>query len=210
MKNAAHAMAIAAACLLVLTCPFVPRGMPTTHITQTECTTTHTVQAERTITAVCAQVSYRETTSREQTKHTTAQKRATLDVSSDTYYHVVENTVRKYVAPAGYTVTRISRLQIPYFNIECRAQQKDVGALPETAFKITQKIYNDLLKYDFSAPGDIFQRTNEILSISYIVYDGAQASTRFDIQFNLAQIDRTKSFAENLTLKQLIRYPSIP
>ena len=181
MKSAAHAMAIAAACLLVLTCPFVPRGMPTTHITQTECTTTHTVQAERTITAVCAQVSYRETTSREQTKHTTAQKRATLDVSSDTYYHVVENTVRKYVEPAGYTVTRISR-----------------------------KIYNDLLKYDFSAPGDIFQRTNEILSISYIVYDGAQASTRFDIQFNLVQIDRTKSFAENLTLKQLIRYPSIP
>lgn len=88
--------------------------------------------------------------------------------------------------------------------------KKDVGALPETAFKITQKIYNDLLKYDFSAPGDIFQRTNEILSISYIVYDGAQASTRFDIQFNLTQIDRTKSFAENLTLKQLIRYPSIP
>ncbi len=168
------------------------------------------VQAERTITAVCAQVSYRETTSREQTKHTTAQKRATLDVSSDTYYHVVENTVRKYVEPAGYTVTRISRLQTPYFNIECRAQQKDVGALPETAFKITQKIYNDLLKYDFSAAGDIFQWTNEILSISYIVYDGAQASTRFDIQFNLDQIDRTKSFAENLTLKQLIRYPSIP
>ena len=193
MKNAAHAMAIAAACLLVLTCPFVPRGTPTTHITQAECTTTYTVQAERTITAVCAQVSHKKTTSREQTKHTTAQKRATLDVSSDTY-----------------TVTRISRLQIPYFNIECRAQQKDVGALPETAFKITQKIYNDLLKYDFSAPGDIFQRTNEILSISYIVYDGAQASTRFDIQFNLAQIDRTKSFAENLTLKQLIRYPSIP
>ena len=152
-------MAIAAACLLVLTCPFVPRGTPTTHITQTECT----------ITAVCTQVSHRETTSREQAKHTTAQKRATLDVSSDTYYHVVENTVRKYVEPAGYTVTRISRLQIPYFNIECRAQQKDVGALPETAFKITQKIYNDLLKYDFSAPGDIFQRTNEILSISYIV-----------------------------------------
>ncbi len=107
------------------------------------------VQAERTITAVCAQVSHKKTTSREQTKHTTAQKRATLDVSSDTYYHVVENTVRKYVAPAGYTVTRISRLQIPYFNIECRAQQKDVGALPETAFKITQKIYNDLFKMTF-------------------------------------------------------------
>lgn len=122
-------MAIAAACLLVLTCPFVPRGTPTTHITQAECTTTHTVQAERTITAVCTQVSHREITSREQTKHTTAQKRATLNVSSDTYYHVVENTVRKYVEPAGYTVTRISRLQIPYFNIECRAQQKDVGAL---------------------------------------------------------------------------------
>ena len=77
-------MAIAAACLLVLTCPFVPRGTPTTHITQAECTTTHTVQAERTITAVCTQVSHREITSREQTKHTTAQKRATLNVSSDT------------------------------------------------------------------------------------------------------------------------------
>ena len=160
MKNGARAMAIAAVCLLVLTCPFVPRGTPTTHITQTECTTTHTVQAERTITAACTQVSHRETTSREQTKHTTAQKRATLNVSSDTYYHVVENTVRKYVEPAGYTVTRISRLQTPYFNVECRAQQQDVGALPETAFKITHKIYNDRLKYDFSASEDIFQWTN--------------------------------------------------
>lgn len=94
MKNGGHAMAIAAACLLVLTCPFVPRGTPTTHITQTECTTTHTVQAERTITAVCTQASHKETTSREQTKHRIAKKRATLDVSSDTYYHVVENTVR--------------------------------------------------------------------------------------------------------------------
>lgn len=38
----------------------------------------------------------------------------------------------------------------------------------------------------------------------------AIAAACFDIQFNLAQIDRTKSFAENLTLKQLIRYLSIP
>lgn len=41
-------------------------------------------------------------------------------------------------------------------------------------------------------------------------YAMAIAAVCFDIQFNLTQIDRTKSFAENLTLKQLIRYPSIP
>ena len=202
MKHPTTTITVIAVCLLVLTSPF-----STSH----SAPTTHTAQAKRTTTAVCTQTTHKEPPpNRAQTKHTTTPKRTTLNTGSDAYYAVVESTVRKYVEPAGYTVTRISRLQIPYFNIECSAPQQCVGALPETGFQITQKIYNDLLKYDFTDSDSMVQWTNEILSISYIVYSGTKPSARFDIQWDLTDIDRTKSFQENLKLKLMREYPTSP
>ena len=40
-------------------------------------------------------------------------------ISSDEYFDIVNDAIKVYAEPAGYSITRISTLRMPYYTVDC-------------------------------------------------------------------------------------------
>lgn len=120
-------------------------------------------------------------------------------ISSDEYFEIVNDTIKNYAEPAGYSITRISTLRIPYYMFDCEATDIDTTHFTEDTLRIAENIYNTLLEHEYKQPC-IFIQSHEIVSLTFFVIENGETTNRLCIQFDLTDIDRTKSFSENLKM----------
>ena len=130
----------------------------------------------------------------------TKENRDIIKISSDEYFDIVKNTIVNHMESNGYVISRISTLRMPYYVVECVATDIDTANFKDDTLKIAENIYNDLIEYDYKKPS-IFVASYEIISLSFEVVVNGKTSNSICIQFDLADIDREKTFLENLKLQ---------
>ena len=120
-----------------------------------------------------------------------------IKISSDEYFDIVYNAIEKYVEPAGYTITRVSTLRIPYYRVDCKTTNVDTANFKADTLIIAEDIYNAILEYEYKQPS-IWVASHEIISLNFHVIENGETICGLTIQFDLTDIDRTKPFLENL------------
>ena len=120
-----------------------------------------------------------------------------IKISSDEYYELVNTTIKSNIEPAGYTISRVSTLRTPYYSVECKAKNIDVSNFKSETLKIAENIYNTLLEHEFKKP-NIFIPSYEIISLTFSVESNGEITHALCVQFDLTDIDMTKTFLENL------------
>lgn len=120
-----------------------------------------------------------------------------IKISSDEYYDLVNTTIKSNIEPAGYTISAVSTLRMPYYSVDCKATNIDVSNFKSETLKIAENIYNTLLEHEFKRP-NIFIPSYEIVSLTFSVESNGEITHALYIQFDLTDIDRTKTFLENL------------
>lgn len=130
----------------------------------------------------------------------TKENRDIIKISSDEYYDIVKNTILNHIEYNGYVISRISTLRMPYYVVECVATDIDTSNFKDDTLKIAENIYNDLIEYDYKKPS-IFVASYKIISLSFEVVVNGKTTNSICIQFDLTDIDRDKTFLENLKLQ---------
>ena len=120
-------------------------------------------------------------------------------ISSDEYFDIVNDAIKVYAEPAGYSITRISTLRMPYYTVDCEATSIDTTHFTVDTLRIAENIYDTLLEHEYKQPGNFIQ-SHEILSLTFHVIENGETINRLCIQFDLTNVDRTKSFSENLKM----------
>jgi hypothetical protein len=120
-----------------------------------------------------------------------------IKISSDEYFDIVDNAIKKYIEPAGYTITRASTLRIPYYMVDCRTTDVDTANFKAETIKIAEDIYHAILEYEYKQPS-IWVASHEIISLNFHVVENGETICGLTVQFDLTDIDRTKPFLENL------------
>jgi hypothetical protein len=126
-----------------------------------------------------------------------------IKISSNEYYDLVNTTIKNNIGPTAYTINKISTLRAPYYSVDCKAINIDVSNFKSEILKISENIYNTLLEHKFKRP-NIFIPSYEIISLTFSVESNGKISHTLCIQFDLTDIDRRKTFLENLKI------PTIP
>lgn len=126
-----------------------------------------------------------------------------IKISSNEYYNLVNTTIKNNIGPTAYTINKISTLRAPYYSVDCKAINIDVSNFKSEILKISENIYNTLLEHKFKR-SNIFIPSYEIISLTFSVESNGKISHTLCIQFDLTDIDRTKTFLENLKI------PTIP
>lgn len=132
-----------------------------------------------------------------QTEEDNYESISAIKISSDEYYELVNTTIKSNIEPAGYTISRVSTLRTPYNSVECKAKNIDVSNFKSETLKIAENIYNTLLEHEFKRP-NIFIPSYEIISLTFSVESNGEITHALCVQFDLTDIDRTKTFLENL------------
>ena len=120
-----------------------------------------------------------------------------IKISSDEYFDIVYNAIERYVEPAGYTITRVSTLRIPYYRVDCKTTNVDTANFKADTLIIAENIYNAILEYEYKQPS-IWVASHEIISLNFHVVENGETICGLTVQFDLTDIDRTKPFLENL------------
>ena len=120
-----------------------------------------------------------------------------IKISSDEYFDIVYNAIERYVKPAGYTITRVSTLRIPYYMVDCKTTNVDTANFKADTLIIAENIYNAILEYEYKQPS-IWVASHEIISLNFHVVKNGETMCGLTVQFDLTDIDRTKQFLENL------------
>lgn len=124
---------------------------------------------------------------------------ASIIISSDEYFDIVNDAIKNYAEPAGYSIARISTLRMPYYMVDCEATGIDTTHFTVDTLRIAENIYNTLLEHEYKQPG-FFVQSHEIVSLTFYVIENGKTTNRLCIQFDLTDIGRTKSFSENLKM----------
>lgn len=130
-------------------------------------------------------------------ENTSDQNKSVVKISSDEYYDLINTVVKNNIEPNGYIVSRVSTLRMPYYTVDCKAINIDVSNFKSETLKIAENIYNSLIEYEYKRP-NIFIPSYEIISLTFSVETNGEISHTICIQFDLTDIDKTKSFLENL------------
>lgn len=125
------------------------------------------------------------------------------------YYDLVFDTVKKHLKVNDCDISRVYMQEVPYYIIECKTNNVVIDDLEKFSLKVSKSIYNDLLKYYFEEDIDVSNNANKIISISYYIYENNKITASYCVQFNMSEVDCSKSFEENLLLHQMISYPRI-
>lgn len=136
----------------------------------------------------------------------TSENQQTDSIKFCNYNDLVFDTVKEHFDVNNCDISRVYMQKIPYYIIECKANNVVINDLEDFSLKVSESIYNDLLKYDFE---NISDNANEIISISYYIYENDKIRASYCVQFNMSEADRSKSFEENLKLHQMIQYPQV-
>ena len=120
-----------------------------------------------------------------------------VKISSDEYFDIISNAIKKYVEPAGYTITSISTIGSPYYAVDCKTTNVDITNFKAEVLKISEDIYNDILVYEYKMP-NIFVASHEIISLNFLGIEKGEIICGLTVQFDLTDIDRSKPFLENL------------
>lgn len=127
----------------------------------------------------------------------TEQSDTAIIISSDEYFDIVHNAIKSRVELAGYSITSISTFRTPYYMVDCKATNIDTTNFKAETLKIAEDIYDAILEYEYKEPG-FFKASYEIISLTFYVIENGKTTNRLCIQFDLTDVDRTKSFLENL------------
>ena len=127
----------------------------------------------------------------------TEQSDTAIIISSDEYFDIVHNAIKSRVELAGYSITSISTLRMPYYMVDCKATNIDTTNFKAETLKIAEDIYDAILEYEYKEP-DFFKASHEIISLTFYVIENGKTTNGLCIQFDLTDVDRTKSFLENL------------
>ena len=122
----------------------------------------------------------------------------TIVVPSDEYYKIVENICKTAIESENYSITQISLLRQPYYHIECKTITDNDDSVKADALLITETIYNELLKYEYKRSLNIFASSHTIISITFYGVSNDNKNTGLCLQFDILDVDRNKSFEENL------------
>ena len=120
-------------------------------------------------------------------------------ISSDEYFEIVSKAIKDNIEPAGYKVVRSSKLRTPYYTVDCEATDLDVSNFRDDVLRISENIYNELIKYEYKMP-HIFAQSHEIIDLSFSVIRDGEVISGLCVQFDLTDIDKDKSFQENLIM----------
>ena len=137
------------------------------------------------------------TVSKEQTSD--SEKEDVVKISSDEYFEIVSKAIKDNIEPTGYKVVRSSKLRTPYYTVDCEATDLDVSNFRDDVLRISENIYNELIKYEYKMP-HIFAQSHEIIDLSFSVIRDGEVISGLCVQFDLTDIDKDKSFQENLIM----------
>ena len=129
----------------------------------------------------------------------TNNKDAAITISSDEYFDIVHNAIKKYVEPAGYTISRVSTLRMPYYAADCRASDIDTANFKTDALKIAEDIYHAILEHEYKKPS-FYKASHEIISLTFLAIENDETANSLCIQFDLTDIDRALPFLGNLKM----------
>ena len=124
-------------------------------------------------------------------------KEKQVKISSDEYFEIVLKAIKDNVEPAGYKAVRSSTLRTPYYTVDCEADDLDISNFRNDVLEISKRIYDELIKYEYKMP-NIFVQTHEIIDLSFKVIRDGEVISGLSVQFDLTDIDKDKSFQENL------------
>ena len=128
-----------------------------------------------------------------------SEKEDVVKISSNEYFEIVSAAIKDNIEPAGYKIVRSSKLRTPYYTVDCEATDLDVSNFKEDVLKISENIYNELIKYEYKTP-HIFAQSHEIIDLSFSVIQDGEVISGLCVQFDLTDIDKNKSFQENLIM----------
>lgn len=139
------------------------------------------------------------TTATEQTE-ASGEAVAKVKISSDEYFDLVNTTIKNCIEPEGYVVSRTSTLRTPYYQVDCTATTADTTNFKADVLRIAENIYNILLQHEYQRRS-IFLPSHEIISITFLAVLDSETTNALTIQFDLTDIDETKSFLDNLKIQ---------